>query len=156
MKGLSLTRLTQGVQAIDIYRKLVDLIDGGVSLAVATVLSTQGSTPQRAGAKAVIDAAGHLWGTVGGGAVEGEARRVAIEACRSQNPVVLDFQLENDDAEQAAAICGGRMRILVDPTVARHRACYAAAADAVAQRRRGVLLTTIRHHCPCEVQRRVD
>ncbi len=128
---------------LDIYRTLLDLLDGGVPLAVATVLSTEGSTPQRAGAKAVIDATGHLWGTVGGGAVEAEARRVAIEACRSPQPVVFDFQLESQQAEQAGAICGGRMRILVDPTVACHRACYAAAADALTQRRRGVLLTRI-------------
>jgi xanthine dehydrogenase accessory factor len=130
----------------------VDLIDGGVSLAVATILSTHGSTPQRTGAKAVVDAAGHLWGTVGGGAVEGEARRIAIEACRSQNPVVCDFQLENDDAEQSGAICGGRMRILVDPTVVRHRSCYVAAAEAIGQRRRGVLLTTIRKGSLCDVR----
>jgi xanthine dehydrogenase accessory factor len=139
------------MQAIDIYRKLVELIDGGGAVAVATVLSTEGSTPQRPGAKAVIDAAGRLWGTVGGGAVEGETLRSGVAACRSQSPVVLDFQLENDDAEQAGAICGGRMRILVDPTVARHRACYAAAADTLRQRRRCVLLTTIHQACPCNV-----
>ena len=127
----------------DIHRKLVELIDVGRTIVLATVLFTEGSTPQRAGAKAAIDAAGHLWGTVGGGAVEAETQRIAIEACQSQRPVVFDFQMHSDDAAAAGAICGGHMRILVDPTAATHRLCYAAAAQAVERRQRGVLLTTI-------------
>jgi xanthine dehydrogenase accessory factor len=128
---------------IDIYRKIVELIDGGQPLAVALVLLAEGSTPQRAGAKAVIDATGHIWGTVGGGAVEAEAQRVAIETCRSQRPVVFDFHMENDDADGSGPICGGMMRLLVDPTPAKHRACYLAAAEALERRQRGALLTAI-------------
>ncbi len=137
---------------LDIHRKIVELIDGGRPLALAVVLSTEGSTPQCVGAKAAIDAAGRIWGTVGGGAVEAEARRVAIEACRSQCPAVFDFHLENDDAGGAEPICGGRMRILVDPTVARHRSCYAAAAEALEQRKRGTLRTTIQSGAETEVR----
>jgi xanthine dehydrogenase accessory factor len=133
-----------GAGPLDIHRKIVELIDGGCPLALAVVLSTEGSTPQRPGAKAAIDAAGRLWGTVGGGAVEAEARRIAVEACRSQRPVVFDFHLDADDAVDSEPICGGRMRILVDPTVARHRSCYVAAAEALERREHGVLLTNIR------------
>lgn len=136
----------------DIHRKIVELIESGGPLAVAVVLATEGSTPQRPGAKAAIDAAGGLCGTVGGGAVEAEAQRVAIEACRSQRPVVFDFQMDHDDAADAGAICGGRMRILVDPTAARHRARYLAAAEAIERRERGVLVTTIRGGADTEVQ----
>ncbi len=136
---------------IDIHRKIVELIDGRGLLAVATVLSVQGSTPQQVGAKAAIDAAGHVWGTVGGGQVEAETQRIAVEACRSQRPSVFAFHLDNADAAGAGAICGGSMRILVDPTVARRRSCYAAAADATQRRQRGVLLTTIGKGDPPEV-----
>ncbi len=139
------------VRPIDIHRKIVELIDGGRSLAVATVLSVQGSTPQQPGAKAAIDAAGHIWGTVGGGPVEAEAQRAAVEACRSQSPRVLAIHLDSDDAAAAGSICGGSMRILVDPSVARHRSCYAAAADAIERRRRGVLRTTIGKGDPPQV-----
>jgi xanthine dehydrogenase accessory factor len=136
----------------DIHRKIVELIDGGHPLAVALVLAATGSTPQRAGAKAVIDATGYIWGTVGGGAVEAEAQRVAVEACWSQRPVVFDFHMEGGDAAEAGAICGGTMRILVDPTVAKHRACYVAAAEALERRERGALVTTIRTDAEASVQ----
>jgi xanthine dehydrogenase accessory factor len=141
-----------GPRPIDIHRKIVELVDGGVRLAVALVLATEGSTPQRAGARAVLDESGHLWGTVGGSAVEAHALRMAAEACRSQCPAVFDFHLSNLDAAQSGAICGGTMRILVDPTVAAHRSCFARAAEALDERRRGVLLTTIRPGPPPEVQ----
>jgi xanthine dehydrogenase accessory factor len=136
----------------DVYRRIVDCIDGGGRPAVALVLAGEGSTPQRAGARAVLDATGRLWGTVGGGPVEAEALRMAAEARRSQRPAVFDFDLSHADAAAAGAICGGRMRILVDPTVAQHRECFARAAEALAQRRRGVLVTTIRAGPPLEVQ----
>ncbi|MGO9110878.1 MAG: XdhC family protein [Thermoguttaceae bacterium] len=126
------------------YGKIVELIDGGVQLAVALVVSAQGSTPQRTGARAIVEQSGRLWGTVGGGTVEAHALRTAAEACQSQRPCFLDFEMNNLDAANEAAICGGRMRLLVDPTVARHRSCFAQAADAVANRRHGCLLTRIR------------
>jgi xanthine dehydrogenase accessory factor len=127
-----------------VYRKIVELIDGGGPLVAALVLSAQGSTPQRAGARAIVQPSGRLWGTVGGGAVEAEVLQMAAEAFRSLLPCLLDFDLSNLDAAEEGAICGGRMRLLVDPTVAWHRECFAQAADALSNRRRGCLLTTIR------------
>jgi len=141
-----------GPRPIELYRQIVDCIDGGGRPAVALVLAGEGSTPQRAGARAVLDATGRLWGTVGGGVVEAEALRMAAEACRSQRPAVCDFDLSHADAAAAGAICGGNMRILVDPTAAAHRECFARAADALDHRRRGVLVTTIRAGPPLEVQ----
>src|SRR5208337_1242058 len=107
------------------YGKIVELIDGGAPMAAALVLSAQGSTPQRAGARAIIEQSGRLWGTVGGGAMEAQAQRAGEEACQSQRPCLLDFEMTNLDAAVDAAVCGGRMRLLIDPTLARHRACIA-------------------------------
>jgi len=127
-----------------LFRKVVELIDGDQRIAAALVVSTQGSTPQRAGARAIVEQSGRLWGTVGGGAMEAEVLRTAAEACQSLRPRVLDFELTGRDAADEGAICGGRMRVLIDPTVARHRACFVQAADALADRRRGCLVTRIR------------
>jgi xanthine dehydrogenase accessory factor len=40
-------------------------------------------------------------------------------------------------------VCGGTMRVLIDPDVARHRDGYAAAAEAVRRRQRGAMLTKV-------------
>jgi xanthine dehydrogenase accessory factor len=129
---------------VDIHRKTVELIDSGRRFAMALVLKASGSTPQKAGVRAVVDATGKIWGTIGGGFVEGETQRRAAEACESGRPVLFDLYLDNADAADEGAICGGSMRILIDPTAAKDRECYAQAAEALQRRERGVLLTTVR------------
>ena len=129
---------------MEIHQKVVELIDAGRCFALAAILRADGSTPQKVGVKAIIDAAGKIYGTLGGGFVEGESQRRAVEACRSKRPVVFDFELDDAYARDAEAICGGAMRILIDPTAAKDRQCYARAADSLQRRRRGVLLTTVR------------
>jgi xanthine dehydrogenase accessory factor len=149
-------------RAMEILPQVVELIDAGRRFALATVLRAEGSTPQKVGAKAIIEADGKIWGTLGGGMVEAETQRRGVEACRSHHPLVFDFKLDDAYAPPASGspasessagpICGGTMRILIDPTVAKDRAVYARAADALRQRQRGVLLTRIRLQTQPEVQ----
>jgi xanthine dehydrogenase accessory factor len=136
---------------IDIHRKVVELADGGRSFALALILEAEGSTPRKAGVKAVIDENGCIWGTVGGGLVEAECQRRAVEACKSKRPIVFDIQLEGAATAEDAPICGGTMRILIDPTGAEDRAAYAQAADALQRRERGILLTMVRSAKDTEV-----
>jgi xanthine dehydrogenase accessory factor len=138
-------------QLMNIHAKVVGLIDSCGRFAVALVLKASGSTPQKAGVRAAVEANGKVWGTIGGGIVEAETQRRAVEACESGRPVVFDFHLDNAYARDAGAICGGSMRILIDPATAKDRACYAQAAEALQQRKRGVLLTTVRTGVELEV-----
>lgn len=128
----------------DIHRSIVECADRGIEFVVAVVLRADGSTPCKAGAKAILDAGGRvLAGTIGGGAAEGQAQRRSVEAIRCGQAKLLDFPLHGDDAQGAEPICGGTMRLLLDPTSARWRSAYAEAASARLRRERGVLLTTV-------------
>jgi len=128
----------------DIHRAIVQFADAGRAFALAVVLKDVGSTPRQAGTKAMVDSGGAILGTIGGGAVEAETQRRAVQAIRSGRPLVFDFALEGTSAEDDSPICGGSMRILVDPTACDHRGVYAEVAEARRLRRRGVLLTTVR------------
>ena len=128
----------------DIHQVVAELAERGARFALAVVLSTEGSAPCAMGAKAVIEPGGAIRGTIGGGAVEAEAQRRAVEAIATGRAVVFDFPLLGSAVGEGSPICGGMMRILLDPTAARHRAAYAAAAAARRSRERGVLLTRIR------------
>ena len=138
--------------SIDINRKIVELADDGGSFAVALVLKTDGSTPRKAGVKAVIDETGKIWGTLGGGQVEAEAQRQAVDACKSKQPVVFDLNLYGADRSDDDPICGGTMRILIDPTASKDRASYAQVAEAISQRQRGVMLTSASSGAGTEVK----
>ncbi len=138
--------------SIDVNRKIVEFIDSGRSFAVALILKVEGSTPRKAGVKAVIDKTGEIWGTLGGGQVEAEAQRRAVEACKSKHPVVFDMNLYGADRADDVPICGGSMRLVIDPTPAKDRASYAQVAEAMLKRQRGAMLTIVRSAAHTEVQ----
>jgi xanthine dehydrogenase accessory factor len=122
---------------------IADLCEREERFASIVVLSAEGSTPCKAGSRAVVVADGSILGTVGGGRVEAEARQRAGEAIGTGRPAVFDFELHGLSTADGEPICGGRMRLLVDPTAAEDRAAYAAAAAAGRRRERGALVTSI-------------
>jgi xanthine dehydrogenase accessory factor len=128
----------------EIHNKIIELMDAQRRFALVLVLSADGSTPLKAGAKAIVEEDGHIIGTIGGGQVEAEAQKQAVEACKSGEPVVFDFQLHGTSKSDDEPICGGAMQILVDSTIAKNRSIFNNAAEAIKQRHRGVLLTKIK------------
>jgi xanthine dehydrogenase accessory factor len=127
----------------DIYQKITELAGSSKGWALAVVLASRGSTPCKAGAKAVFLADGTIFGTIGGGAVEAEAGRVATEAIGTGRPVMFDFVLEGEGIGAVEPICGGAMRVLVDPASGSRGEACEAAANALRDRSRGVLITRI-------------
>jgi len=121
----------------------VDRIDRREAFAVALVLSARGSTPRETGARALIEPNGEILGTIGGGAMEGEARRRGVEAIAAGRPVVFECQFEGMGLWEAVPICGGTMRVLLDPLSDSKREAYASASEMSKAGRSGLLLTTV-------------
>jgi xanthine dehydrogenase accessory factor len=99
----------------DVFAAALQATQSGEPAALVTVISTEGSTPQKAGAKMVVYADGRIVGTIGGGCVEAEMTwraRQAIEERRSQ---VASYELTADQAGEDGLICGGRMEVFIEP-----------------------------------------
>ncbi|MCC6485907.1 MAG: XdhC family protein [Candidatus Hydrogenedentes bacterium] len=126
-----------------ILTRAVELIDKGQAFAVAVVIRAAGSTPQKAGARALFTAEGAIHGTLGGGCLEAESRRRALDALDEGKAFCFDLNLDDDYGWDDGLICGGRVRVFVDPRPARHRSVYEQAIAAVGAGKRGVLLTRI-------------
>jgi xanthine dehydrogenase accessory factor len=141
---------------MDTNRQIVQLLEAGRPFAVGLVLSAEGSTPREAGVKAALEADGRIHGTLGGGAVEAEAQRRAIEACASGRAVVFEMEFTGAAAGDDEPICGGRMRLLVDPTASKDLAAYQQAAAAAEARTRGVLLAAVHTDGETEVLWRTE
>ena len=92
-----------------------DALARGDSVALVTVVRSQGSTPQRAGAKMLVWADGRTVGTIGGGCYENDAFWKAREAITSGKPQLLHYELNDDFAQENGLICGGRMDVHIDP-----------------------------------------
>src|SRR5512136_3176088 len=97
------------------YRKVRQLLEEGETLAIATIVSTLGSTPREVGAQMVITASGEILGTVGGGCGEAEVRREAIHVIRSRKPAMVRVELMDDIESNSPAVCGGILNVFVDP-----------------------------------------
>ena len=95
---------------------MASLRDAGRRVAVATVVRTQGSTPQVAGATLVLGEGEDVRaavGTLGGGCVEADAVDAAIEVMRTGEPSLRAYELTEELAWNTGLVCGGTMWILV-------------------------------------------
>jgi xanthine dehydrogenase accessory factor len=87
----------------------------GRRVALATVIQTWGSAPQRAGSKLLIDADGNFLGSVSGGCVEASVIEEAADVLAAGRPKTLKFEVEDGTAWNVGLACGGSIRIFVEP-----------------------------------------
>src|SRR5579862_619038 len=85
----------------------------GHGVALATVVTTWGSSPRPVGSKLAVDEAGRMVGSVSGGCVEGAVVETALEIIRTGKPRVLDFGVTDEQAWEVGLACGGRVQIFV-------------------------------------------
>ena len=99
----------------DVFEAALRATEAGEKAALVTVISTEGSTPQKAGAKMVVYADGRIVGTIGGGCVEAEMTWRARQAIDERRSQVASYELTADQAGEDGLICGGRMEIFIEP-----------------------------------------
>jgi xanthine dehydrogenase accessory factor len=126
---------------MNVYRKAIELTEQGRPFALAVVVKSSGSTPQKAGAKALFEPSGPIWGTLGGGCLEAESRSRALRALDEGKPIAFDLSLDEDYGWDDGLICGGRVRVLVEPRASRHVEAWKAAGAALERRERGWIET---------------
>lgn len=99
---------------LEVYQELVRVISKGERAVLATIISSQGSTPRKAGAKMLIKEDGTFVGTVGGGGTEHQLRRKVAEVMKSGQPQIVHFDLSGKD-NALQMICGGQMDVFLEP-----------------------------------------
>ena len=96
-----------------VFDEVVRRCEAGETVALCTVVSTRGSTPQAAGARMLLLGGGQTIGTLGGGCVEAEVRQQALKLLQAGQSQLLAFKLDHDYGWDDGLICGGTMQILV-------------------------------------------
>ena len=87
----------------------------GRKIALATVVKTWGSSPRPVGSHLVIDADGHMEGSVSGGCVDGVVVTSAHDCIETGVGELLKFEVATDQAWEVGLSCGGEVHILVEP-----------------------------------------
>ena len=90
-------------------------LERGEPAALVTIVRSNGSTPQRTGAKMLVFADGRIIGTIGGGCYENDAAGKAREAIATGRPSLVKYDLNDDFVEESGLICGGQMEVYIDP-----------------------------------------
>lgn len=98
-----------------VFQGLQQAIQAGQAVAWTALVETRGSTPQKAGAMMLVYSDGSQSGTLGGGCVEAEVKRRALRLLDDGQTELLSFQLDDNYGWDDGLICGGRMKMLVDP-----------------------------------------
>jgi xanthine dehydrogenase accessory factor len=100
-------------------RDLLDELDhwrrDGHRVALARVVSTEGSSPRGAGAAMAVNDDGEVIGSVSGGCVEGAVVSAALEVLAgSREPGVITFGYSDDEAFAVGLTCGGTIHLFVE------------------------------------------
>jgi xanthine/CO dehydrogenase XdhC/CoxF family maturation factor len=86
----------------------------GKGVAVATVVTTWGSSPRPVGSKLAVDQDGRFLGSVSGGCVEGAVIGEAQAAIKDGKPRLLSFGVTNEQAWEVGLACGGKIQVFVE------------------------------------------
>jgi xanthine dehydrogenase accessory factor len=99
----------------DVLEAALRAEESGTPAALVTVIATEGSTPQKAGAKMLVYPDGRIVGTIGGGCVEAEMTWRARQSIEARKPQVASYDLTPDQAGEDGLVCGGRMQVFIEP-----------------------------------------
>ena len=99
---------------VHIYEEIAKMKAGGEGAALATVISSTGSTPAREASKILVKASGSTVGSLGGGELEARVCEKAQEVIKKGIPERLHLSLTG---ERVDMICGGEIEVFIEPIV---------------------------------------
>ena len=98
---------------VELFRKAAEILEGGQSVGLVTVVATTGSTPGKVGYKMLVLGDGSIAGTIGGGFLEAQMIEEARRMLERPAVRLLRFQVgETPDDEKG--ICGGSVEFLIE------------------------------------------
>ncbi|MBS1192638.1 MAG: dehydrogenase molybdenum cofactor insertion protein, partial [Nitrospirae bacterium] len=103
---------------MDIYEEIVRLKKLGRISALATIVDSRGSSPQKQGAKMLVRDDGTIMGTLGGGCIEADVAAYARMAMQDGQPRTVPFELTE---KEGGLVCGGTLTVYIEPVFADPR-----------------------------------
>ena len=93
---------------------ILEKLEEGTPVVLASIVSMEGSTPRHIGTKMVIGVDGTSYGTVGGGLLEATVITESAGMKPETGSRFVDFDLTGEDTSSEDMICGGKEVMLLD------------------------------------------
>ena len=106
--------MTDLTDSEDILSEAASWRKAGKGVALATVVTTWGSSPRPVGSQLVVDGDGAFVGSVSGGCIEGAVVEEALASIQDGEPRLLEFGVSDDQAWAVGLACGGKVRLYVE------------------------------------------
>jgi xanthine/CO dehydrogenase XdhC/CoxF family maturation factor len=99
----------------NLFQALAEAARTRQPVALGIINGVKGSSPQKLGAKALFYPDRKIQGTLGGGCLEAEAQRLALQSLRDGKPQTFELVLDHDFGWDDGLICGGKVSGLIIP-----------------------------------------
>jgi xanthine dehydrogenase accessory factor len=99
----------------EVLQRARDWLEQGHRAHLFTVIQTWGSAPRLPGAILVVRDDGHLVGSVSGGCIEDDLADKARHQQLPQQAAILDYGVDQADAQRFGIPCGGQLKIFAEP-----------------------------------------
>jgi len=97
-----------------VFPIILEQLQQGHQVALATVVSRKGSLPMSTRAKMAVLTDGSIAGTIGGGKLEAEVIQTAVQGMAAGVASLLSFELTADQVESDGLTCGGTVDIFLE------------------------------------------
>jgi len=135
-----------------IYHQLTSLLQQYSHVVLATVVSTQGSTPQKAGSSILVGEQGLLAGSIGGGITEKKVVQEAQIRLKTKKSGLFSFELHGEIEKGSESICGGSMKVFIDASPQSDLSLFMQIDENIKKCIPGILITRIDQSEPGNVQ----
>ena len=98
----------------DILEQAAEWRTQGKGVAIATVVTTWGSSPRPVGSQLAVSDRQEMEGSVSGGCIEGAVVLEAQKVIADGKPRLLDFGVTNEQAWEVGLACGGKVQVFVE------------------------------------------
>jgi xanthine dehydrogenase accessory factor len=96
-----------------LIRSMIRNIEDRENFCLATIVTSDGSTPRGPGTSMIIRPEGSIEGTIGGGILEAETIKSSQEILKHKTSALKYFSLEKQDFDALDMTCGGRVEVLI-------------------------------------------
>ena len=98
--------------SIEVFKKLLELINQNQESVLVTVIKSAGSTPREKGARMIVTQTGRISGTIGGGTIEYLAEELGKTCLKEKRSCTKDYDLSPNEVADLGMICGGQVKLL--------------------------------------------